>query len=240
MKGRVFVGQKNCRGVTGDKCVTRPDTKNVDVTSGGRNLLGPSKVPANTLSPMAVGPVVFEDGTRAELFENAWQFGKYWGEKSGHLDAHGKPTAKWFAFRDKGYKMLKGKRRPLPLKEYGRPIGSFYNGKHMDYVESRKKIYVPIYANLISGLPAIAALRAMVAKGENIMIVDNDGPPKSLYPDGMEMTAEAWRKMIENPRFPFGHGYVVAALVAGISADELPAASRSPVSSVGTKRKRSP
>ena len=48
------------------------------------------------------------------------------------------------------------------------------------------------------------------------MIIDGDGPPKSIYPQGLELTQETWDQMINDPKYPFGHGYVVAALISGL------------------------
>lgn len=221
MMGKIYIGQKNTRGVKGQKTVCAEGFKNIDVTSASRNLLGSARIPATTLSPMKLGPVVDENGLRSLLFENYWQFSKYW-KSADHIylsgSNAGQPTPKWFAFRGKGFALTKGKRRPLPLREYGRPDGAIYNDRVYGYLESRKEIYVPFYAQLIRDLPAIAALKEMIRNGENLMIVDNDGPPRSLYPNGMEMTEENWRKMIDDALFPFGHGYIVAALVANLAS----------------------
>lgn len=48
------------------------------------------------------------------------------------------------------------------------------------------------------------------------MILDYDGPPKIEYPDGMELTKANWDKMLNDPGHPFGHGYVVAGILANI------------------------
>ena len=224
--GSVFIGQKHSRGVQGQKTVARINFKNIDVTSASRNLLGKNHIPANTLSPLTLGPVADKEGNVVLTFEAFWQHSKYW-PTAAHLDGEGAPTQKWFEFRAKGFKLTKGKRRPLPLRQYGRPTGAVYNSQIYTgsdgYVQSRKDVYVPIYANLIKDLPAIAALKQMVKNGESVMIVDGDGPPRDIYPDGMEMTKENWQKMLNDSRFPFGHGYVVAAVVAGLDLPELTA-----------------
>lgn len=46
----------------------------------------------------------------------------------------------------------------------------------MGYIESRKKIYAPIYADLVSNTKPFLELRERVLKGENIQIADLDGP----------------------------------------------------------------
>lgn len=213
----VRIGQKHRRGVAGEKTVTFPGCTNVDVTSGGHKLLGPDKVPSTTLSPMRLGPVIDAQGNRAEVFENSWQGAKMW-RSAGHIveGTEAEPTEKYFAFRRKIFACAKGKRRPLPKRTYGFPCAARYNGRAYGYIESRKEIYVAIYYRLIKNLPAIKAMQQMIADGESLMIIDGDGPPRDLYPQGMEMNAANWRKMIDDPHQPFGHGYVVAAVVAGL------------------------
>ncbi len=232
-KGRVFVGQKHSRGVFGQKTVSNGDAKNIDVTSGSKNLIGAQRVCANTLSPLTLGPVFDESGLQSLTFEGYWQGSKYWAGDAGHIDSNKKPTPKWFQFRARQFALSKGKRRPLPLKQFGRPIGAIYNeidySETSGYVRSRKEIYVPIYANLIRNSAAVVAMREMVRVGESVMIIDGDGPPRNLYPNGMEMTAENWKKMIDDPKYCFGHGYVVAALVAGIDVAEIKEAEKEKV-----------
>jgi len=214
----VRIGQKHRRGVPGEQTVRAAGFKNIDVTSASRNKIGPEKLSPTTLSPMKLGPIVDMQGNRAKLFENYWQFSKMW-PTAGHCRVSGNnlcaPSAKWREFRARGFASDKPKRRPLPKKQYGFPKFSYYNEEPQGYVESRKRIYVPLYYYLIRDLPVIAAIREQLVRGEKLMIVDNDGPPRDLYPHGMEMTERNWRKMIDDPSVPFGHGYVVAAVLAG-------------------------
>lgn len=215
-KGKIFIGQKQQRGVKGDRAARRNGAVSIDVTSASMNLLGPDQIRASTLSPFKVGPVFdkHDKDLKAEFFENRWQYGKMW-PTAGHISADGTPTPKWFEFRSKGYKSRKAKRRPLPKKEFGFATKSYYNGRLHGYVESRKAIYVPEYRDLISSASAVKEMKSMLNDGESILILDNDAPPKTKWPEGREMTQELWNEMIEDAELPFGHGYVVAALIAG-------------------------
>ena len=213
----VRVEQKYRRGVAGDRSASAAGFLAVDVTSGSGNKIG--GVPAKTLSPMTLGPVFDASygsgGGECRFFESYWQHGKMW-PSAGHIGDDGSPTAAWYAFRERGYAAAKAKRRPLPAKQYGRPTASFYNGRLMGYVESRKLIYVPIYRRLIESLPIIAELRKLLASGQDILVIDGDGPPKDMYPNGLELNRANWDRMIDDPNHPFGHGYVVAALLANL------------------------
>ena len=213
VSGSVRIGQKQKRGIKGDKATSLVGYKNIDVTSGSFNKVG--QYPATTLSPMKLGPVTDNNGLTAKIFENYWQFSKLFA-KAGHIHqgTDCTPTKTWVDFRQKGFNLDKGKRHPLP-KEFGYAKCSVYNDYVYNYVDSRKAIYVPIYAKLIENLPIIDELRKMVANGHNIMIIDGDGAPKDVYPNGLEMNQTNWDLMINDPKYPFGHGYVVAALIAG-------------------------
>ena len=46
----------------------------------------------------------------------------------------------------------------------------------MDYITSRKKIYAPVYAELVRQQPAFVELKNSIEAGENIQILDIDGP----------------------------------------------------------------
>ncbi len=205
--------------MAGDRAVSAPGFKSVDVTSGSMNKIGEES--PTTLSPMRLGPVTDGKGVKAVWFENYWQAGKMW-RTAGHIGKGGAPTPAWFKFREKVCNQKTAKRRPLPKEPYGTAESSFYDGRVMGYVESRKLVYVPIYRRLIEGLAVIKELKQMLDEGVNIMILDIDGPPKELYPTGLELNRENWDKMIDDPKYPFGHGWVVAALLANLQTDQPP------------------
>jgi hypothetical protein len=57
-------------------------------------------------------------------------------------------------------------------------------------------------------------LEKVVRSGQSVMIIDGDGLPRHLAPEGMDMTPSNWQRMLADPAFPFGHGYVVARKLA--------------------------
>ena len=56
----------------------------------------------------------------------------------------------------------------------------------------------------------------MVEDGKNVAVYDFDGP---RHPDGknacLQVTLEMLKEKINDPKFPFGHGYVIAAALKG-------------------------
>ena len=212
-RGKIRIAQKRKKGIKGDINPVKEGYKNIDVTSGSMNKIDGNL--AKELSPFYVGPVIDKNGLKANFFEGYWQHSKMW-RTAGHIKEGTKcePTNKWYDFREKGFKSDKAKRHPLAVKDYGYPECAIYNDKVYDYLTSRKEIYVPIYKNLIKDMEVIKAMKEMLDKGQNIMIIDVDGPPKDKYPEGVEVNQENWNKFINETKFPFGHGWVVAGLLA--------------------------
>lgn len=212
--GQIRVGQKRRRGMTGERNVMADGFLNIDVTSGSGNKVGGIK--ATAFSPMLL-PVYDADGKLVTVaFENDHQFSKAWA-KAGHIqvnaDGTRSPTAAWYAFRAKGLALKKGKRRPFP-RSYGPADYAFIDGKEVGYVASRSLKYVPEYGALIDKLPIMDELEKVIRSGQSVMIIDGDGPPRHLYPHGMDLTLSNWDAMLNNASYPFGHGYVVARKLA--------------------------
>lgn len=237
----VAIGQKPGRGKGSHP--KRDEFTNIDVTSGSMNKINDTS--ATTLSPLYLGPVTDSDGDIALRFENYWQYLKVYPQL-GHWDeVNQKPTDKWHAWKKKGFSLLKGKKgiRVPPevsvlKKKYKDacnatyknkaekekaieaakwvPIGLWYKNKLLGYIDARKKVYVPTYAKLIKNIQIMKDMKKMIKK-EKIMILDLDGPPQKLYPTGLLLTKENWKKMIDDEDYLFGHGYVVAALLAGVN-----------------------
>lgn len=80
-------------------------------------------------------------------------------------------------------------------------------------MESRP-FYVRAYRALIEPLPIMAELEKLVRSGVSVMLIDGDGPPKAEHPEGLEMTRANWDRMIADGSCSFGHGYVVARVLA--------------------------
>ena len=213
--------------------------KNINVTSGSGNILtSPTtgeKVEAKSLSPLKgdLGPVTVE-GETWQNFENWWQSSKVFPHL-GHADKEGKMTEKYRKWRARWQKNEKGTRHlPGTRVEQHDPDGkvvmkmnrgkecralrteppafAFHRGEKLDYIASRKN-YVQEYCRAIKKMPAIKILFEMLKAGEAIMIIDGDGPPIDLYPEGIPMDGKMVNDMYENPKYPFGHGYVVALVL---------------------------
>lgn len=231
-KGQIYVGKKAGRGIIGEYDPKISGVININVTSGSVNKI--NGIPAKQFSPMYLGPVIekeiFGTGDQvATIFENYWQYGKIFRELV-HIDQNMHITQAWYDFRSKGYKKNKGDRHPIGTKsneikftdnkgknhyKYYAAFSSMYLNNVLDYISSRKLIYAPIYAWLVAKTPAFAELRKNISEGKNIQILDFD-----ILPGSHNVTLEFLRERINDPSVPFGHGYVLAGLLAGIDSSQ--------------------
>lgn len=217
----IYVGRKAQRGVAGSKDPQVNGVKNINATSGSMNKVG--GFPCTQFSPFKLGPVTDEIGLTAQNFENYWQGGKKFREL-GHED-----HAKWQQFRAQIYSDPIPHRRPPQAKTnivrevvngknkyvYYIAYSSEYLGREMDYITSRKLIYAPVYARLVAQTAAFRELKSQVDRGLRVMILDND-----IEDGAHQITVEYLRDRINDPTKPFGHGYVLAALLAGFEPQQ--------------------
>jgi hypothetical protein len=145
---------------------------NINVCSGAKGIFA-------QLSPMRCGPISYEDShTNGKVsvtnVENLWQFSKVW---TGELDKKGEPTEEFFDRREKGWKDPKGRRwvKKGDGINPNVPLCSYWNGKKLDYIDARKAIYCPEYANSVVKTEAYKKLEEMLEEGYNIQILGFDG-----------------------------------------------------------------
>jgi len=190
----IYVASMNMRGRWAP--LPHSDCVRINVTSSQ---------PRTSKYRLALSPMTPLDGGYEgyQCFENFWQSGKRY---EGQSEEDVEKMLSWWKKQEKGKRRYTGgKGMRVTHAEFG--------GKPYGYVESRKEVYVPRYAALVR--PHIDRLFGDVEN--DIVIYDFDGPRNS---DGGvrcdEVTVDFLREKIHNTRFPFGHGYVVAGLLAGI------------------------
>lgn len=199
-----------------------PVGKKINVTSA-QGIAHPNRI---AFSPMTGVPGRYHG---FYCFENFWQSGKRFRELN-HPDQHVKDAdiKRW-----KGYDQPKRRHPKAPKGSV--PVDAVYPdifpGESFDYIESRKRVYVPLYHKYITERSESKELLAMwkeaVAKGASVIITDFDGPKEpSNDPDVkyirpcLRVDLDLLREKINDPMYPFGHGYVVAAAMLGISPEE--------------------
>jgi hypothetical protein len=195
----------------------------------------------STLSPYSLTD---ENGC---IMENVWQFSKVyesvpksiqrysrysnqiiWNHPAEiHVDRDGNLTNEYLAWREKGFY------NPFPVRY---PVG--YHNRHkcicslktpyspqLDYIESRKEIYLPLYSYGVRKEPLFHELKKMLDNGTNLLIIEVDGPhqeslgyyKKKYHVDNdfivnntMLANETNLDIMLNDPKHPFGHGYCLA------------------------------
>jgi hypothetical protein len=100
----------------------------------------------------------------------------------------------------------------------------------LGYIEARKKIYCPIYCELVKKQPQFEELKKEYEEGTNILIIDVDGPreeSKEYYKEKygveddfienntIEVNRKNMRIMLNDEKHPFGHGYCLGCALKG-------------------------
>ena len=138
-------------------------------------------------------------------FENYWQSGKI------YKDIDRLKCLEWWQ------KQTKGKRR-YPNSKNKKVLHAQWSHieQPLDYISSRKKVYIPEYYNLIKNKETLKELIKIVNSGKNIAIFDIDGPRlDDNSVTSLLVTLELLKNKVKDTRNPFGHGYIVAGILAG-------------------------
>jgi hypothetical protein len=100
----------------------------------------------------------------------------------------------------------------------------------LDYVQSRRLIYLPVYAQLLEGNRLFEHLRARHLSGEDLLIIEVDGPHQEslayyrqkygvaadfIVGDTVDVNAHSMRLLLNDTKHPFGHGYCLAMALMG-------------------------
>ena len=90
--------------------------------------------------------------------------------------------------------------------------------ERMDYETSRRKLYVPDYCvHFLANSPRLQQLRALDG---DVVVLDYDGPYADGAPACREVTVDLLREKLADLSRPFGHGFLVAAALAGIARED--------------------
>jgi hypothetical protein len=182
--------------------------KNINCCSGAQGIF-------KFLSPMKLVPSVYEyDGEetiQATNIENLWQFSKVWpGEEDPDT---GLPNKEWFERRKNGWLDVKAhrhvKKGPKDATNRNIPMYSYWKGEKLSYLEARKKIYCPIYAQEVVKSEAYKKLHKMVhEEGYNVSILGFDGI--DYHAEGKTL-----KELFDDPSRPFGHELLLCGLLTG-------------------------
>jgi hypothetical protein len=170
-------------------------------------------------SPFFLGPIELypnsKDGTMytAKNMENAWQFCKVYKKFTNTDDDS--PSEAYWKWAEDGWNDSKPHRFPLGGRP-AKPLYSLWNGKQLNYIEARKKIYAPLYAKYVEQTDAYKKLNDIYLKycaGENN---DKQKRPMALLDfDGWDYLGQGYQleQVIDMEKPKMGHAFVLAGLL---------------------------
>ena len=142
-------------------------------------------------------------------YNGYWNFESYWQSGKVFENIPIETTKKW-------WRELKEPKRRYPKSKGNKVLYALFddNDEKMDYVTSRKKVYVPQYYDLIKDKDIIEEYKQILMTGKNIIIYDFDGP-RDINGNVLclELTNDLLIDKINDTRHPFGHGYIVASCI---------------------------
>ncbi len=139
------------------------------------------------------------------VFENLWQFSKVYAPE--HVDADWNPNHEWFEWQKKGFNEMRAFRYPMGK---GRaPRYSMWKGERLLYIEARKKLYAPVYAELVRGTLSFMLLRELYDKNSPVILRDYDAYDHIKL--GMTL-----KDVINDPSRKMGHAFVLAMMLTGV------------------------
>jgi hypothetical protein len=228
-----------------------------------------------------LGPYVLRDD-KGRIMENIWQFSKVYKDVPRSIQTYSQwdrrtiwdhpaevhvdpvtdqPNEKYWAWRKKGESNKDAVRYPVGMYHRNKCLYSLEESaptRHLNYIEARKAIYLPVYERLVRQQKDFEALQKRLHGGENLLIIEVDGPHqesldyyKQKYSVGDDFiigetslaTKENLEIFLNDSRHPFGHGYCLAAalldiqLDTSISSDSGPKKSKEEVSASLQKAK---
>ena len=203
-KGKIYIASMNLRGVRAVKL--DPTSLTLNVTSAQAKL----NLDRRDFSPMTQ----IEGGYKGYWnFESRWQSGKIF---EGIDEKMVKDWWKAQTEPKRRYPKGKGKKVLCARFEGYEEMGD------IDYVTARKEVYVKEYYDLIKDRERTLYWKRLLDSGKNITIYDFDGPrneDKSV--SCLELSEELLKEKIKELNFPFGPGYVVGCVLAGIDLSVL-------------------
>jgi hypothetical protein len=154
------------------------------------------------LSPFLLGPVALYEGITAKNMENAWQYSKVYPE---HVNERGLPTEAWFKWAAQGYAKERADRYPMGKGKI--PLYSYWGVFRYGYIDARKKIYAPLYAQAVEKTNAFAMLKELKEECKGTLwLMDFDAYDHKK--EGL-----TYEQVINNPNRKMGHAFVLAMML---------------------------
>lgn len=153
------------------------------------------------LSPFFLGPIKLYSKYRSINMENAWQYSKVY---EYYLEDDDTVGDRYFKWAQEGWNSIRAHR--YPMGRDAKPLYSYWDGEKLSYIEARKKIYIPLYAEAVQKTYAFQQLKKKHEAGEDLYLWDFDGYNHRNL--GM-----SYEDVINDPNKKMGHAFAIAMLL---------------------------
>jgi hypothetical protein len=152
-----------------------------------------------------------------------------------HIDETDSPTPEYWAWRRKGMDNTYAVRYPngyngrtkcidsllteewLNDREHVNPATPSKNVHHLSYGKDvRRLVYCGEYQRLAPKTSDFQRMKQMIESGQNILIMEVDGPSSDMLTQDkpyLVIDDTLTNTLLKDVRYPFGHGYTIAALL---------------------------
>lgn len=161
------------------------------------------------LSPFLIGPCHLYGEHYARNMENAWQFSKVyehhvaWSEHRQDVVAVDILPG-WWEWAKNGWADERAHRYPQGKSRT--PLFSYWDGEALTYIDARKVIYGPLYAEAVQKTAAFTHLQRLMGKVSDLVLLDYDAYDHRAL--GLTLT-----DVLNNPEKKMGHAFVLAMLL---------------------------
>ena len=149
-----------------------------------------------------------------------------------HIDDCGNITPAYWKWRVKGFNNSYPVRYPVGFKHRHECMGAIMSRQDttiLDYISSRKTIYCSLYRRMVKKQPQFRKLKKRLMDGENLLIIEVDGPHQesmNYYQEKYAVaddfivdhtilaTKQNLQLLLDDSKHPFGHGYCLTAALA--------------------------
>ncbi len=195
-----------------------------------------------------LGPYCLKN-EEGHIMENIWQFQKCYEKIPSRIERYSRynpliiwehkaethvindvQTSEYWEWRKKGLNNEYAVRYPVGFEHRHKCLyllkenldGSF---DRLNYIDSRKQVYVKEYCSLVKERPLFKKLLKMLEQGKNLLIIEVDGP----HEESLEYYKEKYKVdnnfienntiicnekniniMLNDSKHPFGHGYALS------------------------------
>lgn len=165
----------------------------------------------NNLSPFELGPCKLYGGHIAERMENAWQYAKVYKQHLTTIAGRTDVSNYYWSWATNGWANFKAVR--YPMGKGARPEFSLWDGERLGYVDARKRIYAPLYAEAVQASAGWKRLKKQYEESETLVLRDHDGYNHHVL--NMSYT-----DVLNCPHKIMGHAFVLGMLLTNDPALE--------------------